>query len=515
MSKGKLLAVCVVWLMLLSVGVATWKVFFAPAAAVSQAERERQEAEQARLEREQRMSRGGAESRYRTEVTIALDGFSGYAVLRSPAFAEDLRRQGIRLNLIDDGADYPARLKSLKEGQADLAVFTIDALVKASAQAGDLPATIVAVIDETAGADAMLAYKQTYPNVDALNDPDTRFVLTPDSPSETLARVVMSRFQLDLLPDDPYIAVADAAAVVKKYKDSRPTDNLAYVLWEPYVTQMLKNDRVHVVADSSRFPSTIVDVLVASDDFVTKNPETVVQVVRSYLKANYDHRSDSDRVRLVVEDSADAGAKLTQEEATRLVEGVWWKNTQENLAHMGVRTGTRLPHIEDMISRVTKLLLESGAINSDPTGGRPNYLYNDNILQQLSSFHPGEDGEQIRGVSLPALSDQQWGSLVTVGSARAPTLVFARGTARLTGRSQSLLDELAASLESTRYYVIVRGNASRRGDPEANKRLAEQRAQQVERYLVGQGVDANRIRAIGVEPSGSTSVSFVLGELPY
>nr|WP_261361691.1 OmpA family protein [Aeoliella straminimaris] len=116
---------------------------------------------------------------------------------------------------------------------------------------------------------------------------------------------------------------------------------------------------------------------------------------------------------------------------------------------------------------------------------------------------------------MPKLSDSQWNSLVEVGTARAPTLVFARGTARLTERSRSLLDELAGTLQSTRYYVIVRGNASRRGNLEANKKLAEQRAHEVEQYLTSQGVDADRIRAIGVEPSGSTSVTFLLGELPY
>ncbi len=515
MSKGKLLAVCIVWLMILAVGVVTWRVWFAPSIEESASQRAQAEAKAAREAREAELRRGGSDSRYQSGVTIALDGFSGYAVLRSPEFASALNEQGIKLTLKDDGADYSKRLNALARGEVDMAVFTIDALVKASAESNSLPATIVAVIDETVGADAIVGYKSKFPNVDALNTAETRFVLTPNSPSETLARVVMSRFQLDELPENPFIEARDASDVYAKYQQSKPTDPVAYVVWEPYITQMLKNDRVGVVVDSSRFPSTIVDVLVASDDFIAKNADTATAVVRAYLAANYKYRSTDDRVALVMNDAATAGAALTREEATRLVDGVWWKNTQENLAHAGIRTGTRLPHLEDMIAGITRVLLDSGSIKTDPTDGHPNYLYNDVVIRELADFHPGVDSEDIRGTELPMLSDAQWNALVEVGTARAPTLVFARGTATLTERSRKLLDELAGTLQSTRYYVIVRGNASLIGDAAANKKLAEARAREVESYLSQHGVDADRIRAVGVEPSGSTSVSFLLGEVPY
>lgn len=492
--------------MILAFGVGVWRLIFAPVVEKTQQEWAEQERQ-----------RGGSESAYRSHVKLALDGFSGYAVLRSDEFAEELRKASVRLTITDDGADYPARLEALRRGDADMAVFTIDALVKACAEAGALPATIVALIDETVGADAIVAYRETLPNVDALNHPETRFVLTPDSPSETLARVVMSRFQLDDLPDDPFIAASDAADVLARYKKARPVDRLAYVLWEPYVTQILKNDKTHVVVDSSRFPSAIADVLVASDDFVAKNRGTVVDVVKAYFTANYAFRDEAARVGLVKRDAAAGGAKLTDEEAARLVDGVWWKNTRENLAHMGKDSSGRskLPLLEDLIASITAVLIETGGIDADPTGGNPNYLYLASVWDDLAGFRPGSADESVRGVRLPALSDEQWESLTPAGTARAPTLVFARGTDRLTERSKSLLDELAGTLQSTRYYVSVKGNASRRGDLEANKRLAAQRAQAVEAYLVGHGVDADRIRAVGAEPSGQTSVTFVLGEPPF
>ena len=93
---------------------------------------------------------------------------------------------------------------------------------------------------------------------------------------------------------------------------------------------------------------------------------------------------------------------------------------------------------------------------------------------------------------------------------------FGTGTSRLTSHSQLVLDQLADTLRNwPQYYVLVRGNASRQGDLEANQALAEARAQAAAAYLAAAGIDKNRVRAIGVEPSGETSVSFVLGQPPY
>jgi len=125
---------------------------------------------------------------------LALDSFSGYAVLRSEKFRAPLLEQGIRLHLVDDEAVYSDRIKKLESGETPLAVFTIDALITNSAVIKDTPATIVMLIDDSQGADAMVAYKKALPDLAALNHEETRIVLLPDSPSETLARVVRTQF---------------------------------------------------------------------------------------------------------------------------------------------------------------------------------------------------------------------------------------------------------------------------------------------------------------------------------
>ena len=396
-----------------------------------------------------------------------------------------------------------------------MAAFTIDALVKVCAEIEDLPATVVAIIDETTGADAIVAYRETVANVDGLNRPEMRFVLTPNSPSETLARVVMSRFNLDRLADKPFIEAASVEEVVRRYQKAKPNDPLAYVLWEPFVSQVLKNPAMHGVIDSSRFPSTIVDVIVASDDFVTKKPAVVRDFVECYLRTVYEFRDRAEWSNWCMEDARRSGTPLQEAEANKLVEGIWWKNTPENLAHMGLLQDQGLPHIEDMISNVTDILVSTGAIARDPTDGHPSYLYYSRRLQSLLDLRPGLEAETVRQIRLPPLTDQQWEQLTTVGTARVPALVFARGTDQITELSRAVLDELARKLQTPASTSSFAGTPRRRGDLAQNKALAERRAKAAEQYLVGKGVDPNRIRAVGVDPSGETSVSFVLGQPPY
>jgi hypothetical protein len=429
-----------------------------------------------------------------------------------------LARKRIKLELIDDGADYPRRLRQLAGGDVQMAAFTVDALIKTSAERGDVPATIVAIIDETRGADAMVAYHDAIPNVDALNDASTKFVLTPDSPSETLARVVIAHFNLDQLPADPFVNATDAEDVFWRYRKSPPETRQVFVLWEPYVSKILENPNTHVVVDSSRFRGYIVDVIVAGRDYLFKNRDVAADVVEAYFRARYVHRNDM--VQLVFDDAAQLETPLTKEQAEHLVNGVWWKNMQENYAHLGQLQGGTLQHLEDMIGNITDVLLATGAISRDPTDNQPNLLYYDRILTDLKSagFHPGLDVEKIRDetVVLPPLADRQWEELVPVGTLQVPPLVFARGTSRLTTRSRVVLDDLVDKLAAwPQYYLLIRGNASLEGDLEANKALAEARAKAAAEYLTGKGVSEHRVRAVGAEPSGTTSVSFVLGQTPY
>ena len=511
MSKTKIIIAAIAWLVLLAIGVTVWKWLIVPANDKSRADAAKQEAD-AKLEA------SSSSSRFSQEISIGLDSFSGYAILRTPEFESQLSNRGIKMNLRDDGADYSARAAALEKGSLQFAAFPADALIKTFSKLEFPPATIIAIIDETRGADAMLAYKKRFQNVDQLNSPEVKFVLVADSPSETLARVVIQDFGLTQVNNKSIDAVSGPDKVVERYRKADPTTNEVYVVWEPYVSQMLVNDGLHVLTDSSKFTGYIVDTLVVNRDFLLKNEPIVESVLESYFTTLFAFREPEKLKQLMLDDAKRTKQTLEPAQAEKMIQGIQWKNTQENFAHFGLRQGA-IVHIENILDRIAKVLKSTGAIDREPVMGKWNQLYFDRPIKQLMNrnFYPGVQLETIREESaLQELSEQQWESLSTVGTLSVPELVFSRGSANLSERSRSILDELSIKLQTwPQYYLQIRGNASNVGDVQANEQLASKRAKGALEYLLSVGVHKERMRTVASEITGETRVTFGVGEIPY
>lgn len=488
---------------------------------------------------EELTSTTGSDSQYRVKVRLALDSFSGYCVLRSDEMRQLLKKQGVRLELADDNADYAGRMKNLANGKLDMAVFTVDSFILAGTRIGNFPATIVMLIDETKGADAIVAYKRGVASIQDLDDKNARIVLTPNSPSEFLARTVIAHFSLPNLPDD-WIEKADGAAdVLKKFKLADQSEKRVYALWEPYVSKALAVPGAHLLLDSSRLKGCIVDVLVAERKFLRENSADARAVVEAYLRAAYAHsRKSGGMVELLITDAATGADKLTPDDATRLAERIEWKNTLENFEAFGLTDGApgRIQHIEDIIANIAGVLEKTGAIERFTLRGRENTIFYSAILKELrsSGFHPGKQLNVVSDLGLGAddldtvrttdklkpLTDEQWRSLVSVGRLRIDPISFARGTARINLQSKRDIDALAAKLSAfPHYYLKITGHARAEGDPEANRKLSLDRAKTVLEHLATAGTDAARMRCECAPPddrSGDAqAVTFEVGQLPY
>ncbi len=483
----------------------------------------------------------GSESRYRHEIALSLDSFSGYAVLRSEDFRKALEAQGIKLRLVDDGADYMSRIRDLQADRSQLAVFTIDSFLATSAELGSCPGTIVLIIDETRGADAIVAYRQGVATLQDLDSPDARIVLTPHSPSEFLARVALAHFNLPRLPKKWMQPEDGAEAVLKAFRAAAPTAKRAFVLWEPFVSRALEERDAVVLLDSSKLRGYILDVLVAQRDFLRANPEVVEAILEAYLRTAYRFAASDGMVQLVIDDARQTGVKgIREKQARQLVNGIEWKNTLENYAHFGILAASDakgLPHIEDIIAQIREVLVKTGGLTRDPLRDSPaSAFFYDSALRAIQSagFHPGravnilgdaagggESFETVRGIEeLPALDEAEWARLTAVGEMQVPSVSFARGAARLHVGSERALGTLAAQLRSfPHYYLKVVGHARAQGDANANLALARERAQSVADYLISVGVNPNRIRAVADQPSTTNgdaqSVSFVVAQKPY
>jgi flagellar motor protein MotB len=518
-SKTKIIVASLVWLAVLTAGVLIWKFAFEPK------RKEAQEKEREQIRNEVLKETQGT-SRYKYEITLGLDSFSGYAILRSADFESELKSHGIRLNIVDDQADYKKRLGNLESGSLQFAAFPADALIQTSASSQYPPATIIAIIDSTNGADALVAYKAKYPTIDSLNSPETKFVLVGDSPSETLARVVMHDFDSSRMGGNPFMRLSSPEAVVEAYKAATPSTPQVYVTWEPYVSQLTANDQMIKLVDSSRFTGYIIDTLVVSRDFLLKNQTIVETVLESYFRARFsfekqgtdDKTYEQKMQALVLEDAKTTNNVLTESQTAQLVKTIEWKNTMENLAHFGIEGG-KVMHIEDMLGRIHTVLKSTNAIDKNSSDAGLNNLFFEGPLKALHdrNFFPGVQSEKIReSVELPGLSDEQWTSLSPVGTLSTQQLVFARGAAVLTEQSRFVLNDLAENLGSwPHYYLMIRGNASSVGDLEANKALAAKRAEAALEYLVTQGIRRERMRVVSGDITGETNVTFVVGQVPY
>lgn len=517
-AKRKLLAL-LIWVAIIAAGLLIVNHYWKPLA-------------KAKLE-----SQTGSQSQYKHRITLRADSFSGYCILRSPEMKNMLGDEGIGLSVEDDKADYPERMKALAQGNADMAVFTVDSFLKAGARLDDFPATIVAVIDETKDADAVVAWKTAAASIQDLNKPNAGLVLTPDSPSEFMGRILVSDFNLPNLPADWLIPAKDAADVLAKFQQASRTDPKGYVLWEPYVSKALKDPNAHVLLGSGKLRGYILDVLVARRQFLKDQPDLVKSVVTAYLKSAYMY-SQKGLLELIRDDANAGGEPLTVEEAQQLAKGIQWKNTLENYAHFGITRGQeagRLPDMEEIILKVERILYNTKALPRDAIKPAPTTLFYDKILRDLqaSNFHPDQklgvvqrdappSLDKVRGdADLPALSDKEWDSLLPVGQMKVDPISFLRGTYELSVQAGRDLEELAGRLKSfPNYYLLICGRARAEGDAEANMQLAGERAKAVADRLVGQlGISGNRVRTVAQKPAGDDgseqSVVFQLKQRAY
>jgi outer membrane protein OmpA-like peptidoglycan-associated protein len=86
------------------------------------------------------------------------------------------------------------------------------------------------------------------------------------------------------------------------------------------------------------------------------------------------------------------------------------------------------------------------------------------------------------------------GLVVTLGD-----LLFATGKSDLTGGAGANLDKLAAFLdEYDDRTVLIEGHTDSVGSEESNQFLSQRRAESVKSYLVGRGVQADRLSTLGL-----------------
>lgn len=441
-------------------------------------------------------------------IRIAYDNWIGYFPLCSPEMKSQLRQSGWLLACEDDKADYPTRMRRLQDGEIDFAVATVDSYLL-NGRPVDYPATMVAVIDESKGGDAILAREEKVASLDALKGRATRVAFTPGSPSHFLAKAAAAHFNVpEINPLGPNRVETEGSEQAREKLLAGTVD--VAILWEPDVSKALEHKGITKILGTEDTTRLIVDILLVRRQFAKKQPETVKLLLDTYFRVLKRYRDEprllADQVREVT--------RLPPDKVASMLAGVHWVNFAENCEKwFGIAAPgtTSEAGLAATIDSTVGILTSAGDFTANPLPDHDPYrLTSSAYLEELfargiAGFTTppvatvaGSGGDSLTAV-FPSLDAAGWQNLSEVGTLKVEPIVFRTGSAELELAGKQVVD---AAVERLRHYpnfrVLVKGHTGTRGERDENLRLSRERAEAVARYLeVTYTINPNRLRAVG------------------
>ncbi|MFC1644973.1 OmpA family protein [Patescibacteria group bacterium] len=444
-------------------------------------------------------------SKSKGNITVAVDNWIGYFMLRASEMKGFMRKRGWNVVIRNEGdaVDYKERMRQLEAGEIDFAVMTVDSYILNAAQF-NFPGVIVMVIDESKGGDAILANRNKLTTLDDMKGKNLRVGFTPNSPSHHFAKATSNYFRIPELLDGFTETDGSTDAVDRLLKG----DLDVVVAWESDVSRALENPSIIKLMGTEDTKNLIVDILVVNTDFAKENPEAVELLVDGSFRALKKYRDNPDALKAEIKDETG----FSDEQIDSMLGGVEWVNLTDNCEKwFGVDSSGGYGGefgLADTIDATIGLLRDVGDFSSNPIPDEnPDRLINASFLEKLCSNNsfgitvPGEGAvASSETEAFPPLSENGWNSLEEKGTLGMDQIVFGSGSYELNLINKNIIDKAVANLSHyPKYYLIVKGHTGLRGDKDANIALSQERADSVVRYSkLAHGIDPNRIRAVGL-----------------
>ncbi len=440
---------------------------------------------------QERLQKGSSDaSTTRAVLHIGTDNWIGYFPLCSPVMERNLYQ-----------ADYRTRFKKLAAGELQFAVATIDSYLLNGGRF-DYPGTIILVVDESKGGDALVARKSVVATIDDLkNRPKTKIAFTRASPSEHLLKALSDHFGLPFFADQDSgkwaVATEGSEQALKKLQNGAVD---VAVLWEPDVSRALASPKFVKLMGTEDTDKLIVDVLLVGRRFSIDHPEAVKALLHAYFKTQKEYRQNPDALRGDIKKVT--GLSNTQINA--MLHGVEWATLGENTALWfgSAQNGQKGDEgLLDAISFALQVLRSSGDLKNNPLPDSDPYrITNRSFIREIAADRAGDDRSiNGRDHSFSRLTSSQWARLKKIGTLKVEPIPFRRSTALLDNTGQTILDTAADKLRRyPNFRVLVEGHTGLRGDTQANLDLSVARAKAVAIYLINTfNLDPNRFRAVG------------------
>ncbi len=421
------------------------------------------------------------------KIQLLGDTFSGYAIFRDPEFVKTLKDEGVDLVYADE-FDQVKRAAALNSGAADVLVTTADQYLKQKPQG-----KIVALIDRTVGADAVVFDSVKYPYLTSLvqlpkflkefkaTDSKPGLTFAGDTPSEFLALVLDTKFDEFNLTDFRLDPVGDSSEAWRKLQNKEVP---VAVLWEPYVTQAQKAGYT-VVLSSQDLPRSILDVMVVSDQALQSKSKKIQALVTAYYQRL--DNSLGDKTRLLELIAVDG--KLAPSDAQAVLKGIDFFGSIE--ADAWVKTGL----LDQRLKSIQAILILAGKTSAKPITGmvEPRYIaqaaqITRDLVATIELDNPeiarkllGQDKAMFTPTINQVNKGQAIGNLTVRGEVK-----FTSGSSILTPDGKKTLDMLVQEIDDFDPQAIkveVVGHTSRTGSQLLNQKLSQSRAQVVVQYF--------------------------------
>lgn len=425
-------------------------------------------------------------------LRVAINTWPGYApgilengnrLTPSPnsPFARDHGIQ-VELVLIDD---YAQSRDAFRSGRVDVLWATVDSFaLEAPGMASTHPRAFLQ-FDYSHGGDAIAATA----NIRQASDlRGKRVAYAAGTPSQYLLLYVLTNAGLSMSDIIP-VETASAPEAATMFRAGNVD---AAVSWDPDVTTAARNRTGgHILTSTVQADHLIADVFYANQDFLMAHTDTLARFSAGWF----------DGVRAVVRDPS-AGARalasgltgIPLEDATAMLPNAHLTGYWDNRKFFGLDGG-------DQVTFDTIFHNASGIWRGTGQLSQVAQAADHFAVAPLEEIRDREFSLQPPPVVTPRVyvTGSDGGAPQTPILTRRLALYFPTGSALIDGNAQFAIErisDLAASFGGARMRVV--GNTDNTGNPEANRRLSQARAQAIVTWLVTNGhFDPTKFEVVG------------------
>lgn len=434
-----------------------------------------------------------------TTIKLSLDEWIGWksiidangGLTTQPNSIFDQKGIKVELYVMNDAAQSS---NALIKGELNAAGYTINRTAFLSKKFKDAGVDIVMpmITNYSNGGDGIIASSK-FTSIESLVD--AKIGIPQFSEAQTLVMYLLN--ESDLTEDQKaqiqgnfvYFETPDEAAKAffAGHVDAAAT-------WEPYLTQAKSMSDCHILFSTAASRKLIMDGIVFRKDYAEANRDTIEKFIDGVLEASSMYKTSFDAIR----DVMPMFSGLSDDEIVETADTAdlcTWKDNIDLLDGTAKSVYTDMCDIWTSIGEAS----EPALVDS---------IFDSTYMSALSDTYETvlETADNSTQKTVTAVTDENRQKILDAEAllTKTATVDFVISTAVFTDTAEAaaILDEFVETAKILDGAIIqIEGNTdpNPNSDPQdiANQKLSEQRAERVKQYFVMNGIDPNRIIAIG------------------